>query len=107
MRLEQFWTTQADDAFGDILHYLRKEWGSSVADAFHSEVERTVDLLIKFPEGGVIEVEHLGIRSIPVAKQVRLFYRISGDRLIILELIDVRTQRFQAGRIGDSGSENR
>jgi hypothetical protein len=37
----------------------------------------------------------LGIRSIPVARQVRLFYVVRADVLIVLEFIDTRTGRFQ------------
>ena len=48
--------------------------------------------------GGVLEVQDKGIRSIPVARQVRLFYRIADDALIILEFIDTRTERFQVSR---------
>ena len=55
----------------------------------------TIAILEVFPNGGVLEVTDHGIRSIPVARQVRLFYRIDGDRLIILEFIDTRSERFQ------------
>jgi hypothetical protein len=42
-----------------------------------------------------MEVPELNIRSIPVARQVRLFYRVNNDRLILLVFLDVRTQAFQ------------
>ncbi|HMQ75716.1 MAG TPA: type II toxin-antitoxin system RelE/ParE family toxin [Flavobacteriales bacterium] len=92
------WTIQADETFGEILAYIRQEWGVAAAQAFFGEVEHTVDLLVAFPEGGILERPELGIRSIPVARQVRLFYRLDDELLILLELIDVRTQRFQGMR---------
>lgn len=74
---------------------MEAEWGGLVADAFVSDVIHTIAILEVFPNGGVPEVTDHGILSIPIARQVRLFYRIDGDRLIILEYIDTRTERFQ------------
>ena len=53
-----------------------------------SDVAHTIALLEIFPKGGVLEVRDKGIRSIPVARQVRLFYRISDEAVIVLEFID-------------------
>ncbi|QQR85674.1 MAG: type II toxin-antitoxin system RelE/ParE family toxin [Flavobacteriales bacterium] len=75
--------------------YLETEWGTAVADAFVAEVEQTVSLLENFPHMGVVEVKDKGIRSIPVARQVRLFHRIQDDTIIVLEFMDTRTEWFQ------------
>jgi hypothetical protein len=40
-------------------------------------------------------VPDLSIRSIPVARQVRLFYVVREDVLIALVFTDTRTGRFQ------------
>jgi plasmid stabilization system protein ParE len=98
MSLRPVWTIQADNTFGALLGYIRHEWGVTAARSFHEEVEHTVDLLVVFPEGGILERAELEIRSIPVARQVRLFYRVADDQLIILDFVDVRTQRFQRTR---------
>lgn len=98
MSLKALWTKPAEASFGSILAYMEKEWGTLVADAFASDVAQTIAFLEVFPNGGVWEVRDKGIRSIPVARQVRLFYRIADDVLIVLELIDTRTERFQGIR---------
>lgn len=95
MSLMPFWTADAEDSFAPILDHVVQEWGRNVALAFHAEVERTIQLLLDMPGGGILEVANLGIRSIPVAKQVRLFYRLDGARLILLVFLDVRTGVFQ------------
>lgn len=95
MSLRALWTPEAEASFRAITDYLAKEWGERVADAFASDVVQTIALLEEFPNGGVVEVPDLGIRSIPVARQVRLFYVVKQDELIVLEFIDTRTGRFQ------------
>jgi plasmid stabilization system protein ParE len=95
MSLNARWTPEAETSFRAISDFLEKEWGIRVADAFASDVVQTITLLEEFPNGGVLEVPDLGIRSIPVARQVRLFYVVREDVLIVLEFIDTRTGRFQ------------
>ena len=77
---------------------MEKEWGRSVADAFASDVLHTIALLQVFPRGGTIEVRQKRVRSIPVVRQVRWFYRVEGDSVIILEFIDTRSERYQDSR---------
>lgn len=98
MSLHALWTPEAEASFRAITDYLEKEWGERVADAFASDVVQTIALLEQFPNGGVIEVPDLSIRSIPVARQVRLFYVVREELLIVLEFIDTRSGRFQRVR---------
>ena len=95
MSRKVLWTAEAEVALSDLLAYLGTGWGRTAASAFYDDVERTVALLKVFPEAGVIEVLDKGIRSIPLARQVHLFYLMSGGNVIILELIDVRSGRMQ------------
>lgn len=95
MRLRSVWTPEAEDSFLAIIDHLVKQWGALVADAFVSDVEHTIALLENFPRGGVMEVRDLGIRSIPVARQVRLFYAIQKSNTVVLEFIDTRSEPFQ------------
>lgn len=99
MSLHSFWTKEAEASFGSILDYLEAEWGALVAEAFAADVEHTIMLLEVFPLAGVMEVPEKGIRSIPVARQVRLFYRSSSEALFILDFVDTRTERFQGTRV--------
>lgn len=95
MSLRSLWTPEAEESFVSIVAFLEKEWGVRVAEAFTVDVLQTIALLEEFPRGGVLEVPDLGIRSIPVVKQVRLFYALKEGDLLILEFIDTRSNRFQ------------
>ena len=96
--MRSLWTREAEQTFRSILSYLETEWGAMVADAFAADVSHTITLLELFPNGGILELPEKGIRSIPVARQVRLFYRVGNDAIFILEFIDTRTERFQGIR---------
>lgn len=95
MSLRSVWTPEAETSFFAITDHLAKQWGTFVADAFVSDVDHTIALLENFPRGGVMEVRDLGIRSIPVAQQVRLFYTTTKSNIVVLEFIDTRSELFQ------------
>lgn len=99
MKLTPLWTADAEDSFAEIIDHLVKEWGRTVALAFHEEVERTIELLTMFPGAGAKEVRDQDIRSIPVARQVRHFYRTDDKRLFVLIFIDVRGDLFQRVKV--------
>ncbi len=99
MSRKSLWTPEAEDAFHAILAYLQVEWDGLVAEAFATDVYETIALLEVFPYCGVGELPEKVIRSIPVARQVRLFYRVAEDAIIVLELVDTRSERLQAMRM--------
>ncbi len=84
------WNKRADTSFGKILLYLEREWGIAVVKAFVQKVFHLLDLLSSFPEMGVVQDRTKGIRAITIVKQVNLFYRISGDKIILLIFFDNR-----------------
>ncbi len=85
-----YWTKRADKKFNRILNYLHAEWGESVAKAFTKKVFDFLDILSEFPEIGTIENKEKGIRGFTIIKQVNLFYRISDDKVILLNFFDNR-----------------
>ena len=90
MALKIYWTKRADKKFDDILNYLQKEWGESVAKAFTRRVFDFLDILSEFPEIGTIENKEKGIRGFTIIEQVNLFYRISDNKIILLNFFDNR-----------------
>ena len=90
MALEIYWTKRADKKFDRILEYLQIEWGENVAKAFTKKVYEFLDILSEFPEIGTIENKENGIHGFTIIKQVNLFYRISGDKIILLNFLDNR-----------------
>ena len=98
MSLRSVWTAEAQRAYDELSTYLEREWGTKVADAFEADVAHTIQLLEIFPDAGILELVTEGIRSIQVARQVRLFYRHTQQLIIVLEFIDTRSARFQSMR---------
>jgi len=90
MALKIYWTKRADQKFTQITEYLVKEWGESVAKAFTKKVYDFLDILSEFPEIGTVEHKEKDIRGFTIIKQVNLFYRISRDRIILLNFFDNR-----------------
>ena len=90
MALKIYWTKRADKKFDQIIDYLIEEWGESVAKAFTRKVYDFLDILSEFPEIGTIENKEKGIRGFTIIRQVNLFYRISGDKVILLNFFDNR-----------------
>lgn len=90
MALEILWSKRADKIFDKILEYLLEEWGGKVMKSFVGEVYDFLDILSEFPEIGTIENKEKGIRGFTIVKQVNIFYKISGDKIILLDFFDNR-----------------
>lgn len=83
-------TKRAEKNYRSIKNYIVKEWGENVAAAFEQKTVDFLDILEDFPEMGVIELPEKMIRGFQLTKHTRVFYRISGERIIILTFFDVR-----------------
>jgi plasmid stabilization system protein ParE len=73
----------------NVWQYLQNEWGLKVADEFLTTVYARVYALQLNPFIGA----HTGIgnvRSVHVTKHNRLYYRIEGETIVILNLYDTR-----------------
>ncbi len=90
MALEIYWTKRAATKFDKIIEYIDTEWGENVAKAFARRVYDFLDILSEFPEIGTIENNGKGIRGFTIVKQINIFYRISGHRIILLNFFDNR-----------------
>ena len=64
--------------------------GESVAKAFTRKVYDFLDIISEFPEIGTIENKEKGIRGFTIIRQVNLFYRITSDKVILLNFFDNR-----------------
>ena len=90
MALEILWSKRADKKLDKILEYLLKEWGGKVTRSFVGKVYDFLDILSEFPEIGTIENKEKGIRGFTIVNQVNIFYKISGDTIVLLDFFDNR-----------------
>ena len=83
-------TKRAEKNYRSIKEYIIQEWGEKVGEAFEQKVIDFLDLLEDFPEIGTLELMDKMIYGFQLTKQIRLFYRIKRDKIIILSFFDVR-----------------
>lgn len=83
-------TKRADKNLEQIVDYLQREWNDAVVRAFIAHLVQLLDVLSLYPEIGKVANNEGTIRSFPVTKHTRLFYRIKGNRIILLNFFDNR-----------------
>ena len=84
------WLTRADLKFAEILSYLLDEWGQATSKEFYEKTMHTIDLLMLFPEMGIVENKDKRIHSFLIVSQIRVFYRFDQNTLFILNFFDTR-----------------
>jgi hypothetical protein len=72
-----------------LLVYLENEWGYDTAKRFLQKIDEHLLLIAVQPLAG-IRTDKKNIRSVLVTKHNRIFYKISGNKIIILNLYDTR-----------------
>lgn len=92
MALKLYWSARADKKFDKIIEYLQQEWGEKVTIAFVKKVYEFLDLLVEFPEIGKIENSERNIRGFVIVKQVTVFHKIKGNKIILLNFFSNRTR---------------
>lgn len=73
-----------------LLHYLEKEWGAASAEKFLLRTEQRIDMLKNYPLIGKASLLKPEIRSILLSRRNRIYYKVSGDEIIIMNMYDVR-----------------
>lgn len=72
------------------LQYLEKEWSEKIARDFLLKIDRRIHQLQKQPYLGAPSEKVTGVRGILVSKHNKLFYKIKGNQVIILNIYDTR-----------------
>ena len=90
MALEIYWSKRADEKFDRIVEYLVVEWGERVTGAFVKKVYDFLDILVEFPEIGSLENAERNIRGFVIVRQITIFYKVSGDKIVLLNFFDNR-----------------
>ena len=88
--MKTLFTKRALKDYTTIKNYLTLEWNAKVVEAFEQKTIDFLDLLEQFPEAGTLEVPEKQIRSFLLVKQIRVFYRVKRNQIILLSFFDVR-----------------
>jgi len=73
-----------------VLDYLEKEWGKKVAYEFQDKVFVRIYMLQLNPFIGA-PTGVASVRSTLITKHNRMYYRVKGNKLVILNLYDTRS----------------
>ncbi len=90
MAYEIEWTENAKEDLKKIVEYIRDEWSLESAEKFVDKLDSWLELLIQSPYFGTTSKKKRGVRQILVTRHNRLFYRIIGSRIILLDFFDTR-----------------
>lgn len=74
-----------------VLEFLEKEWSHKVAQEFLKKIDKKLDLLSKQPAIGRSSQKYKNVRGILITRHNKMYYRIQGHKVIIINLFDTRT----------------
>lgn len=72
------------------LAYLEKEWSYKIASSFLEKIDRRIEQLKKQPYLGAPSTKIKDVRGLLITKHNRLYYKIRGNTVIILNMYDTR-----------------
>ena len=79
------------NSFKKITVYLKSEFGKTVAEDFNNIVLNKLDLIVAQPNIGVATaVKNIQCVIVGKVHQNKIYYRVEKNKLIIINLIDVR-----------------
>lgn len=90
MAIQVVWNKKATHNFDEIVHYLMNEVSENTASKFVINVDKLLRKLYKYPEIGRKSLKQKSIRQYRIDKYRKLYYRISGSKLIIVFIFDER-----------------
>ena len=77
----------------NVLDYLENEWGYKVATNFLSKVDTRINSLQHHPYIGA-ETKFTNIRGIYITQHNRMYYKVKGNKVTILNLYDTRRKNY-------------
>jgi plasmid stabilization system protein ParE len=89
MAYEILITKRFSKKFQKLLFYIENEWGKSVADQIELELYEKLDILQKHQFVGSLQGREK-VRSVIFAKHNRLYYHITKEKIVIINLVDMR-----------------
>ena len=84
------WSETALEDYNRIVIYLISNWSISIASDFEDIVNKKLENLSQRPYLGIRSQKNSSIRSILFTPHNRLYYRITGQTIELLTIIDTR-----------------
>ncbi|MBK0381363.1 type II toxin-antitoxin system RelE/ParE family toxin [Pedobacter sp. SD-b] len=90
MSLDIAWTKEAEEIFELILNHLESNWSPKQAAKFFKSVNSTLLTISKQPFIFKASEDNPNVRKAAISKQTSFFYKVEGDKIIILYFWDNR-----------------
>lgn len=85
------WRQEAINQLAEVYKFLYTSWGEAVAADFLAKINRSTAMLSPFPEIGTVSPKFQDLRVFFVTQHNGLYYRITANQIIILKLLDTRS----------------
>lgn len=93
--MEIIWTDFAKESVLDLLLFIRKCWGDTIAATAWRNIQKDIALLENLPEIGQVYLNNkqldIVIRELVVNKKNKIYYYIRNDKVYIIMAWDTRT----------------
>lgn len=73
-----------------LLTYLEQEWSHKVATNFLQKIDLRIQQLTRQPLTGISSERVEGVRSVFITRHNRLYYKVKGKKVIVLNMYDTR-----------------
>ena len=90
MKFKVSFAAKAQADFDAIINYIETELGPHSSSVFKNNIFDFATSMETFPEIGSMEIKEKIIRGFVLHRRLKAFYRINGDKVIVLRLFDTR-----------------
>ena len=84
------WTKNAAEDFRNIVEYLHNDWSERIAINFIETFYANIELIDKLPQIGISVEKYENVRRILITKHNVLYYIVSEEEIVLLDLFDTR-----------------
>jgi plasmid stabilization system protein ParE len=90
--MQVIWTNRAIDEYESVMYYILENWTIKEAQKFAIEIKSVVRNLISNPNMFKASQTHPYMRKAKVTKHNSLIYHVDDEQIIILRVIDNRSE---------------
>jgi plasmid stabilization system protein ParE len=91
-KAEIFWTEHAISDLDSIYNYLLITWSAREAENFLDLVQEFLRVIVAFPKAFPSSAKYRTLRSGLCHRNVSVIYRVKGNKIEIIRLLDNRSQ---------------
>ena len=72
------------------VRWIKKEWSDRAAESFNKKILAAIEKITFYPTSGRKSAGYKNVRSVLISKHNRMYYRISGKTITLLELFETK-----------------